>query len=68
MGNLYDTMAAMVEEEENHEILGLSPNEETESPQENMQDSTQFIAPHIHLFKTDRFGETMKLLGVTNNN
>ena len=40
MGNLYDTMAAMVEEEENEEILGLSPNEDTESPQENMQDST----------------------------
>ena len=39
MRNLYDTMAAMVEEEENEEIPGLSPNANTESPHENMQDS-----------------------------
>ena len=35
-GNLYDAMAAIVEEEENEESYGLSPNEDTESPHENI--------------------------------
>ena len=50
-------MAVMVEEEENEEIPDLSQNTNIESSHENMQSPNKFIAPHIHLFKTNRVGE-----------
>ena len=57
MGNLCNTMATIVEEEENEESYGLSPNEDTESPHEKIQDATDFIAPQVILYKTNRSGK-----------
>ena len=57
LGNLYDTMAAMIEEDENEEIPDLSQNMDTGSPHENMQDINQFVAPKIYYFKTNRAGK-----------